>query len=298
LRKLLLRTLIISLVFLTSCSSGFLFNFIEGEDLLSERNFINIAHRGASGHAPEHTMVAYELGKEMHGDFIEIDLQLTADEEIVVFHDDYVDRVTNKSGEVESFTLKQLKQLDVGSWFNKKHPSRASAAFEDLRVVTLEEILDYFGDDLNYYLEIKETENIDLLLKKLYEILHDYDLIERKDRKAQIVIHSFHYEYLLQIHEDEPDIPLVQLIRFRRKANLSNDRINTIKEYAIGIGLNHKRLSRKFVQKIRRSGLLLHPYTVNDKKRMRQIIGWGVTGMSTDFPDRLHEVLEDLKAGR
>src|SRR5699024_4354229 len=93
LRKLLLRTLIISLVFLTSCSSGFLFNFIEGEDLLSERNFINIAHRGASGHAPEHTMVAYELGKEMHGDFIEIDLQLTADEEIVVFHDDYVDRV-------------------------------------------------------------------------------------------------------------------------------------------------------------------------------------------------------------
>lgn len=296
-RKLILRTLIFAVVFLAACSSGFSFDFSEDEDLLSQKIFLNIAHRGASGHAPEHTLPAYELGKKMKGDFIEIDLQLTADGKIVVIHDDYIDRISTKSGKVSSFTLEELKQLDVGSWFNKKYPKRANPDFKNLKVLTLEEILDTFGDDINYYLEIKETDDIDLLLDKMFETLHEYDLIERKDRDARIVIHSFNFEYLLKIHEEEPSIPLVQLLRFRKKANLSKDRLNMIKEYAVGIGLNHKRLSAKFVEKVKDSGLLIHPYTVNDKARMKQIIGWGVTGMSTNFPDRLNEVLEELKVG-
>lgn len=295
--KIFLGASILAVVFLAACSQEESFSFKKEGDLLSQRNFLNIAHRGASAHAPEHTMPAYELGKEMKGDFIEIDLQLSADEEIVAIHDTTVDRISDVSGKVSSFTLEELKELDIGSWFNKKYPTRAKDEFKGLQVLTLEEIIETFGDDINYYLEIKETKNIDKLLDKMFDVLRKYDLIEGKKRKSRLVIHSFQFEYLLKIHEQEPSIPLVQLLRFRKKARISEDRINMIKEYAIGIGLNHRRLSKKFVKKVKDSGLLIHPYTVNNKTRMRKIIEWGVTGMSTNFPDRLDEVLEELESG-
>ncbi len=74
---------------------------------------INISHRGASGHAPEHTMAAYGLGTLMHGDYIEIDLQMSTDGELISMHDDSIDRTTNKKGLIKEFTLEELKQLDA-----------------------------------------------------------------------------------------------------------------------------------------------------------------------------------------
>lgn len=287
--------ILLSCILLTSCTPDFPFNFGDDEPLLSPKRFLNVAHRGASGHAPEHTMPAYELGKEMNGDYFEIDLQLTKDGHIVAMHDDYIDRVSEYSGKVDSYTLEELKQIDIGSWFNRKYPQRAKDEYKNQNVLTLEEIIDEFGTDINYYIEIKKSKDSDKIIEKLLNVLEEYDLIPKRKNSGQVVIQSFYPEYLLEIHELEPNIPLVQLIRYRKRATISKEKLETIQKYAVGIGLNHRRLSKRYVRKVREAGLLIHPYTVNKKSRMKKLIRWGVTGIFTDFPDRLDDVLKELK---
>ena len=78
-----------------------------------------IAHRGASGYAPENTMPAFEKALEMGAEGIELDVHLTKDGEIVVIHDHTIDRTSNGTGMVGQFTLEEIKQLDFGSWFDE-----------------------------------------------------------------------------------------------------------------------------------------------------------------------------------
>ena len=87
---------------------------------LTNERFTTIAHRGASGYAPEHTFQAYDKShNELKASYIEIDLQRTKDGHLVAMHDETVNRTTNGHGKVEDYTLDELKQLDAGSWFNK-----------------------------------------------------------------------------------------------------------------------------------------------------------------------------------
>src|SRR6185436_18987798 len=84
------------------------------------RPVLDIAHRGASGHAPEHTFAAYDRAVKMDADYIEQDLQMTADGVLVVLHDETLDRTTDCTGPVKSKTLAEIKQCDAGSWFSAK----------------------------------------------------------------------------------------------------------------------------------------------------------------------------------
>lgn len=94
-------------------------NVIEPLSKEEQQHFLIIGHRGASGYAPEHTIEAYQLAAEMGADYLEIDLQQTKDGELVAMHDETVDRTTNGKGLVKSYSLKELQQLDAGSWFRK-----------------------------------------------------------------------------------------------------------------------------------------------------------------------------------
>src|SRR5699024_7283151 len=101
-----------------------------------QQKMINVAHRGASGHAPENTMAAFQKGFEMKADYIEIDVQMTKDGELIVIHDTTVDRTTNGTGNVGDLTFEEIKQLDAGSWFSDEYAGE--------KIPTFEEILDEF----------------------------------------------------------------------------------------------------------------------------------------------------------
>jgi glycerophosphoryl diester phosphodiesterase len=98
-----------------------------------ETKIISAAHRGASGYTPEHTLLSYEMGERMKGDYIEVDLQMTKDGELIAMHDETVDRTTNGTGFVKDMTLEEIKQLDAGSWFNEKYPQYAKPEYEGLQ---------------------------------------------------------------------------------------------------------------------------------------------------------------------
>ncbi|EGA90614.1 glycerophosphoryl diester phosphodiesterase [Planococcus donghaensis MPA1U2] len=258
----------------------------------NSNQFLTIAHRGASGHAPEHTMTAYQLGKDMHSDYIEIDLQMTKDGVLIVMHDEKVNRTTNGSGDVKDMLLSDIKKLDAGSWFNAAHPEKAHFQYKGLQVPTLEEVIETFGKTSRYYIETKAPDVYPGMEEELVRVLKKHKLIDQKGRDNKVVVQSFSQDSLLKMKQLAPEIPLVQLISYSTPAIISDAELDDIKNYAIGVGVNHKRIARDYVKQVRNHGLLIHPYTVNKRADMERLIEWGVTGIFTNYPDVLKAVLK------
>src|SRR6476661_5933958 len=161
-----------------------------------------IAHRGASGHAPEHTFAAYDRAVDMGADYLEQDLQMTADGELVVLHDETLDRTTDASGPVAERTLDQLRGLDAGSWFDPR--------FAGERIPTLDAVLTRYGHDQRYYIETKAPG--DGMEERLVELLRRHGLIEPAHEHWQVLIQSFSEPSLRLMRELEPRLPLIQLV--------------------------------------------------------------------------------------
>lgn len=245
----------------------------------------NVSHRGASGYAPEHTITSYQMGEKLHGNYIEIDLQMTKDGQLIALHDETLDRTTNGTGLVKDYTLNQIKELDAGSWFNETYPQYAKPEYVGLQVPSLEEIFQKFGKNANYYIETKSPDVYPGMEEELLRLVNKYDI-----NKKTLLIQSFSALSLKKMNEFDPSVMLVQLLSYRTNAVITDTELAEVKKYAMGVGPNHTYLNKEYVQKVVNSGLEIHPYTVNEKERMKQLIDWGVTGMFTNFPDRLHEV--------
>ncbi|ANX11149.1 glycerophosphodiester phosphodiesterase [Fictibacillus arsenicus] len=250
-----------------------------------EKEILNVAHRGASGYAPEHTLMSYKMGEQMHGDYIEVDLQMTKDGELIAMHDETLDRTTNGTGQVKDYTLEEIKELDAGSWFNEKYPEKAKTEYEGLKVPTLEEVFQTFGKNANYYIETKSPEVYPGMEEKLAEMVDEYGI-----NKDTLLVQSFSSASLLKMNEIDPSMKLVQLMWYTSPAAISDAEVEAIKQYAVGIGPNSAMIDKAYVQKTVQNGLEIHPYTVNEKEEMQKLIEWGVTGIFTNFPDLLNEV--------
>jgi len=126
-------------------------------DRIAGKDFTIIAHKGASGLAPENTMAAFEKALELGVDQIELDVRHTKDEEIIVFHDQRLDRIArdtlgNKiNGDVHDYTLEEIKQFDVGSWYDSH--------YKDERIPTLKEVLDFVDGRCKVLIEIKHMDH-------------------------------------------------------------------------------------------------------------------------------------------
>ncbi|WP_114570876.1 glycerophosphodiester phosphodiesterase [Exiguobacterium flavidum] len=262
-------------------------------DLLSQDRILTIAHRGASGYAPEHTMAAYELAQlKLKADYIEIDLQMTKDGELIAMHDETVDRTTNGTGEVKSMTLAEIKQLDAGSDFNAANPTYAKAEYAGAEVPTLEEVLDRFGKGANYYIETKSPEVYPGMEEKLHETLKSHGLVGKRNHEGQVLVQSFSEASLQKMRKIDPEVPLVQLLEAKDMLLMTNERLDEIKSYAIGVGPSFKGVTAENARMVKEKGLLLHPYTVNEEPDMRRMLDLGVTGVFTNYVDRFEQVLK------
>ncbi|MGM1584978.1 glycerophosphodiester phosphodiesterase [Bacillus cereus group sp. BceL221] len=269
---------------------------------INQSNYIkNIAHRGASAYAPEHTIAAYKLGQQLKGDYIEIDLQMTKDGHLVAMHDETVNRTTNGMGLVKEHTLEELKQLNAGSTYNKKYSNLAKKEYENAKVPTLEEVIEVFGHDANYYLEevievfghdanyyieTKSPDEYSGMEEKLLEIINHYEIQDK------VIIQSFSEESLQKLHSLHVNIPLVQLLSYKKAVQLTESEIEKYSTYCIGLGMNYKYIDAAYVKKIKKHVLEVHPFTVDNEADMKKLILWGVDGMFTNYPDRLHSLLK------
>jgi len=259
---------------------------------------LNIGHRGASAYAPEHTFAAYDLALEQGADYIEIDLQMTADGVLVALHDKTLNRTADAPegvpeqycrGLVSKKTLEQIKMCDAGSWFSPEYAGE--------QIPTLEEIFQRYGTSVNYYIETKNPDAAPGMEEELVRLLGEYGLIEPAAENWQVLIQSFSAESLMKIHELEPSLPLIQLFWAGTSKSIQRD-LDAVSEYAVGIGPYKQDVDAALVEAAHERCLAVHPYTVNTVEEMEALIALGVDGMFTNDPDLLDGVLgEDALSG-
>ncbi|HDR7622527.1 glycerophosphodiester phosphodiesterase [Bacillus mycoides] len=283
------KTAIITIICFFIVISIFVFQQVNEHNYIKATNqsnhIKNIAHRGASAYAPEHTIEAYKLGQQLKGDYIEIDLQMTKDGRLIAIHDETLDRTTNGTGLVRNHTLTEIKQLDAGSFFNEKDPDLAKEEFKHAKVPTLAEIIETFGHNANYYIETKSPDEYPGMEEKLLEIINHYQINDK------VIIQSFSEESLRKIHNLNANIPLVQLLSHKKAVQLTESEIEKYKTYCIGLGMNYKYIDATYVKTIQKVGLEVHPFTVDNEKDMKKLLSWGVDGMFTNYPDRLDTLM-------
>jgi len=265
------------------------------------KNFQVIAHRGASGHAPESTLAAYELAHKWGVDYLELDAQLSADGEVVIFHDDTLERTSDGKGHIHDYTLAELKALDTGSWFHEANPEYADADFSGTQILTLNELFDHFGQTTRYYIETKSPDLNPGLEEALVERLEAYDMIN----EGRVLVQSFDQQSLLKLQALNPNLPLIQLLWYSPSEQNSEQLVewqNTtpgpseindadfqaIAEYAAGIGTNatyqgNEVIDAAFIRQAQANGLPVHVYTINEPDEMQRLMALGANGLFTDY---------------
>lgn len=255
-----------------------------------------IAHRGASGLAPEHTLAAYDLAIVLGADTIEQDLQLTRDRVLVILHDETLDRTArglaeNCTGRVHEKTLAELETCDFGAWFDEQH-SGTDVRFAGQRIVTLDALLERYGKRVRYYIETKHPEQAPGMERALLSLLAAHRLLPMEGEESHVIVQSFSSESLRRVRALQPEIPLVQLLKGERSVPLDAE-FGVIAEYAVGIGPDRSQVDAALMAAARRHGLFVHPYTVNEPEEMIRLLELGVDGLFTDRPGRLVELLRE-----
>ncbi len=256
----------------------------------------NVGHRGASGHAPEHTIPAYDLAIELGADYIEQDLQLTSDGVLVALHDTTLDRTArgpaeNCTGLVATKTLAQIKTCDVGTWFNEANPTRARPEYVGLQIPTLDEVFARYRRRINYYIETKAPDTADRMEERLLALMDEHRLRRPAARRWQVLIQSFSAASLEKIHALDPSLPLIQLVFGLGTGTTLEQNLDAIAAYAVGVGVFQGGVNAAVVAAAHARCLAVHPWTVNQAASMASFVAMGVDGMFTNFPDELELVL-------
>lgn len=252
-------------------------------------DMIIIGHRGASGLAPEHTFASWDRALEDGADYLEQDLQLTADGVLIVMHDDSLNRTARGPGclgPVRERQWSEIRDCDVGSWFNEAFPDRARPEYAGQRIPTLDAVLERYRDRARFYIETKNPEAAPGMEEELLRLLRRHDLLPRRAGDHRVIIQSFSDRSLLHIRQLEPLLPLVQLFRSREISWTIRRRLDRVSAWAMGIGPNKDDVDAKLVAAAHDRGLVVHPWTVNDPADLDRLMALGVDGVFTDYPAR------------
>lgn len=240
------------------------------------------AHRGASGYAPENTLEAFDLAVRQGADGVELDVQLSKDGELVVIHDETLDRVSDGTGWVRDYTLEELKKRIV----NQTHPEYACS-----KIPTLEEVYKLLKPtNLCINVELKTGivfyPNIE---KKVLELTRKAGMEER------VWYSSFNHATLVRLKELEPSVKTGVLYADGWLEPWSYGK-------KIGADALHPALYNMqfpgYLEESRKLGLSTHVWTVNEKEEMEFVVKAGVEAMITNYPDRGLKVVKELGGKR
>lgn len=230
-------------------------------------------HRGAKGHAPENTMAGFRKGVELGARWVEFDVKLTADNELVLMHDELVDRTTDGKGAIARMTLAELRELDAGRWF--------SPDFTGEKIPTLAEAMDYLtAKGIGANVEVKacpgrEAETGAATARALAARWFGGPI--------PILISSFEQASLAAARQAAPQIP-----RGFLTLKWPDDWTATLRELeCTSFHVLDRRFTEARTKAIREAGYRPLAYTVNEPARARELLGWGVESIITDYPDRI-----------
>ena len=228
------------------------------------------AHRGASAHAPENTIAAFELALAQNADAIELDVKLSADGHIMVIHDSTVDRTTGSHGRVKDLSLAQLRSLDAGSFFSEK--------FHGEKIPTLAEVFEAVGKRTFINVELKNcSAPRDQLVETVCMLVKKFSL------QNHVMFSSFFAASLSRARMYLPDVPSGLLAlhgplgAWARSFGFMFGKYQALHPYLTDV-------TPQQVQRVHRLQRRIHVWTVNAAEDMRRLFRWGVDAIFTDDP--------------
>jgi len=237
-----------------------------------------IAHRGFSGGAPENTLAAFKKAIDLGVDMIELDVLLSKDGQIVVIHDDTLNRTTNGKGRVTDYTLDELKQLDAGSWFGTQ--------FSGEKIPTLKEVLELTRGKMFLNIELKKGDlgrytMMDLTDRSLQEV-------EKTGMLNQVIFASFDPSAIDRIIGKNPKIPVALIYNqsWTFPQEVTGGRSISV------LSCSGKVLTQTNISKTHQRGMKVIAWTLNTEEHMQHFLNMGVDGIVTDYPDRLIKILQ------
>jgi glycerophosphoryl diester phosphodiesterase len=278
---------------------------------MASRYPLVIAHRGARSLAPENTLAAAQKALEVGADMWELDVAVTADGELVVMHDDTLDRTCNvqtvfperRPWQVWQFTLAEIQTLDCGSWFNQRDPfaqiKRGNVSETELqsyvgqRAPTLRQALEFTREhDWRVNVELKEQPTPELghiLVEKSAALIEELAM----DDGQQVVLSSFEHDYLKSVRKLNSRIPIQVLL---------SQTLPDLPAYLAAIGTNtcNPKVDIWSVQELSelsQQGIRFNVWTVNDEALMKDLIHAGVQGIITDYPQTLVVLKSQARRG-
>ncbi len=242
-------------------------------------------HRGARGIAPENTLPSFQVALDLRVDIIELDVHLTRDGELAVMHDALVDRTTDGTGPVASYTLAALKRLNAAAKFS------GAVQYGPQQAPTLQEVYDLVAGRCTINIEVKQAADgmrYPQIEEKLVEFLH------RNDPANRSILSSFDQPTLVRIHELEP--------RLRRHGIVSRPYFETMAARGKGtedvvadfmargvdwVSVNKAFMTPELAAKMKKAGMSVHVWIVDDLEGLIKFAAMGVDEITTDRPDVL-----------
>lgn len=259
---------------------GFSWNDIRFKHKARYRPLI-IAHRGASGSAPENTIAALRKAVTEGADAVECDVRLTNDKQIVVIHDATLRRTTSGRGYVSDHPLETLRSFDAGSWFHR--------SFAGERIPTLKEVLECIDGRVGLNIEIKSVPN----KTAAKDIVQSCLTIIRKFRAHHyVLLTSFQHSLLKLIKQYDPSA-LVGLL-YHPFHHGGKSPIRLAQRYDAGVSVCAVRFLRKaIVVEAHRHNIAVAAYTVNNRRQLKRCLTFGIEAIVTNVPGKMVKFLEE-----
>lgn len=243
-----------------------------------EQKLLVIAHRGYSGRYPENTMLAFSKAIEARADVLELDVTLSRDGRIVVFHDDTLERTTDGSGEIRERSWHEIANLEAGAWFSREHAGEP--------IPSLEEVLDLVKDRVALNIEIKPEavtdDEVNGIEARCVRAVRDRGLT------SQVFFSSFHPAAVERLSRLAPEISGALLVHRPTGAHVVEDAQER------GARLLHtslEGLDAETVDAAHDAGLPVFVYTLNDADEYARALELNVDGVFTDYPEKLQSFL-------
>ncbi len=238
-----------------------------------------IAHRGSSHRAPENTLAAFSAAIDDGADGIELDVRLTVDGNVVVFHDSRLERTTDGKGRIERCTSDQLKSMSAGAWF---HP-----LFRAEKIPTLDAVLDLIDKRVGVNIELKS----DVRSRSSFALVDEVLKIVQRHRAVQyVLLSSFHHPFLRYARSLRPGLARGYLFHTLTAFGRAPVR-RTHRESGVYLIVNGSSCSKRLVGRAHDAGIRVGEYTVNSFRRAHRGANYRVDAIYTDNPGRIRQAL-------
>lgn len=237
-----------------------------------------IAHRGASGHAPENTLAAVRRAREDGATAVECDVHRTRDGVLVVHHDAAAGRTVRGNEAIAALTYAELRARDAGAWFGHE--------FAGERVPTLEQWITAVGPDCGMFVEVKQPASYPGIAVDLDALLRSVEASRVAQAQGRITVQSFDHTWLQRFKQCAPDVAVGALVGQRpRRRGLAD-----LASWAEQVNPRARVVTRQLVARAHDFGLRVHPWTVDELLPMQRLAWWGVDGIITNQPGRLAQL--------